>query len=621
MASTKSSLDQFDAEAALRNAQALVDGANETYSGVSNGGVHMFAKKRKRASTSMRAHLEKNARIKELASHAPYDVSLKDIEIRPYQLAVVNDTLDRRDATPPQSSIVVLPCGAGKTLVGMYMCVAACQRSLEDARNAVESKAFLIVTVGPEGADYWHRSFCKHTTFDPNSILLLKSGDQDQIVVPGQHRIVIASIGLLTKSSAGRNPTLTKVQKIKFHMAILDECHMIPAQNARQIITDGTRWSIERWVGLTASPLRADNQYSWMLDKIGVELRPVGWRELEARGCLTPMVMTMIRCPLPDSWRDSYEQATPLERRRYDLFNPRKLAMLEVLLRHWKRENERSDGFKRVTIIFCDTIELLRFVYEKFDIPYIDGSTSPEDTLQWLEAMRSGKLDIILMSRSGDQGIDIPRVSRVVILDALDGSQRQEVQRAGRMLRPFEGKAEAQLFDIHTDSSRCTEYATQRIQFLVEQGYEVRYMKPCDLHINGQVVSSDSVHFADDGTAYRNMFSCPDVQQKIFESLETYEERKKEEAEALKRSTVELKKRLDARDRGSKKARHVSSNGHINKQTKAMFAKRFKQEREIVKGQIEEAVQTRDATLTFQLSQKPLAQPSISEICAAPSKK
>ena len=600
----------LNVEEALRDAEAMVKAATAGHSDVAAIGATL--RKTHKERNSLRTHIERDARIRQLPMYASYHTQLKDIEIRPYQTEVVEKTLSRRDVSPLplQSSIVVLPCGAGKTLVGMATCVSDCQGGAVDPANAVGDKAFLIVAHGPEGADHWYRSFCEHTTFDRDSIVLLKSGSQDQIIIPGHTRIVIAGIGLLTKTDGEKSPLLTALRKLKIHRAVLDECHMIPAQNARQILI-GKGWNIERWTGLTASPLRADNQYGWIVDFIGVELRPIGWRELEAQGFLTPLSINMVRCPLPDSWRATYDNASPEERRKYDLFNPRKLCMLETLLRHWKRQNDLGNGSKRVTIIFCDTIELLRMICNTFKIVYIDGTTSQEDTIRWLDAVRTGALDVIAMSRSGDQGIDIPRVSRVVILDALDGSQRQEVQRAGRALRPHPDKAEAQLFDIHTDSPRCTEYAQQRIQFLEEQNYQVNYMTTSYMNINGVQVASDLIHFDETGVPWYNQFSDTQEQLKILESIRSFAMRKEMHAEELERSIEQLKTVRRQHKQHTDKRKRMHNNRTLDSKTKGLFNKRFKSESVAYNRKIVATQQTRESHETFLMEKKPYSQISI----------
>ena len=600
--------NELNIEETLRDVAAMVRVATTMHSDVATLGATL--RKQPKKANTIRAHIEKGARIRELSTCASYHTQLTGIETRPYQTEVVEQTLSLRNASPPQSSIVVLPCGAGKTLVGMATCVADCQNGAHDQANAVHDKAFLIVAHGPEGADHWYRSLCRHTDFHPDSIVLLKSGVQDQIIDAGRTRIVIAGIGLLTKTDGEKSSLLTAARKLKYHRAVLDECHMIPAQNARQIII-GKGWNIERWTGLTASPLRADNQYGWIVERIGVELRPIGWRELEEQGYLTPLSINMVRCPLPDSWRAIYDKATPDERRKYDLFNPRKLCMLETLLRHWKRQNELGVGSKRVTIVFCDTIELLRMICDKFKMVYIDGSTSQEDTVRWLDAVRTGALDVIAMSRSGDQGIDIPRVSRVVIIDALDGSQRQEVQRAGRALRPHPDKAEAQLFDIHTDSARCTEYAKQRIQCLEEQNYQVNYRTTTYIDIGGVKVPSDLIHFDDDGAPRYNEFANEQEQLKILESIRTFTMRKEQHADELQTAIGELKDVRQKHKQHATKCKRMRNNTTLDAKTKRMFNQRFKSES---KGYLDKLVagqQRRESHETFLLEKKPYSQISI----------
>lgn len=418
--------------------------------------------------------LDFHSRAQHLPSCAQSNICL-NVSLRWYQTNAINETLGRVDVPagqPRQSLVIVLPCGSGKTTVGIGMYVAECRQ--EDVANRVGNKKLLVVSHGPGGAQQWYDSFLRDTNLHADQVCLLGSTHHG-IYNERTTRVVIATLQSLTMTTP--NEDVKRIQKAVWHRAILDECHTVPAKKYQAIFDPP--WNIERWTGLTASPLRADGNFKWLVERIGGETTPVMWRYLEKQGFLVPMQITLVRCPLSDEWRAAYERTTcPETRRNIELFNPRKLRVLEYLLHHWGLEDEaRPEGqIARTTIIFIDSLALLHWVAKILNIKYIEGSTSAALQESYFQQLRSGEMKTIIMSRCGDQGIDLPRVSRVVILDALEGSERQHTQRCGRALRPFPGKPAAQIFDIHTSDSQNAIKALHRVKFLETQNYTINSM-------------------------------------------------------------------------------------------------------------------------------------------------
>ena len=274
---------------------------------------------------------------------------------------------------------------------------------------------------------------------------------------------------------------------------------------------------------------------------------------------------------------------------------------------------ERDNHTRRVTIVFCDTIELLRLICQEFDILYIDGNVSAKDTLYLLDRVRNGQISVIAMSRSGDQGIDLPCVSRIIILDALDGSQRQEVQRAGRALRPYPGKHEAQLFDIHTDSTRSIFYANERIKFLQEQEYPVNYLTISNSIHNGVSIPSDTFYF-ERNVMYYNRFANADKQQEILYSIHSLKERQEANREGYDLCNIKLQEARQERKKQLGIMKRMQLNPHLDNKTKTLFKDHLKKTVRRCNSKIVKTHEEKKSHTIHCLDKTPYTQKSITSI-------
>lgn len=411
---------------------------------------------------------------------------------------------------PSHSSVCVLPTGSGKTLVGVGVVVRDCER-LFASRIAGR---FLVVTNSHTSARQWKHMLVSCSTLQEHDVAIVDGRETDLLRAQLAH-VNVATVAMLSMQRP--NCTVQYLREQHFHRCILDECHMIPADKYSVVL----RWDVTSWLALTASPLRADGNFKQLTERIGDEMTPVSWRQLEREGYIAPLLLTLIPCTLPAGWAQHYHGATEETRRRLDLFNPRKLLLLERLLHHWRHAPrdaaDGANGEPRVVMIFVDTLELLDELARSLGLPSVKGSTPIDERERLFDALRRGEIDELLVSRCGDTAVDVPRVSRIVQLDALEGSQRQLVQRAGRAMRTHPDKRSAQVFDVHTRGSRSADLALVRMEFLLEQGYSFTTMS----HATQATYGDYEPHA--DGTRW--VYADWSKQDRMLQSILSYEQR------------------------------------------------------------------------------------------------
>ena len=481
---------------------------------------------------------------------------------RAYQQAAIEAVLQ----APRHSSVCVLPTGSGKTLVGVGVVVRDCERMFA---GRIAGR-FLVVTNSHTSARQWKHVLTSCSALEEHDVAIVEGHEND--VLRAQLAYVnVATVAMLSMQHPNR--TVQYLRKQHFHRCILDECHMIPAEKYSVVL----RWDVASWLALTASPLRADGNFKQLTDRIGNEMTPVSWRQLERDGFIAPLLLTLIPCTLPARWAQHYHAATEETRRRLDLFNPRKLLLLERLLHHWRRSpGDATDGAgaePRVVMIFVDTLELLDELARSLGLPCVKGSTPIDERERLFDALRRGEIDVLLVSRCGDTAVDVPRVSRIVQLDALEGSQRQLVQRAGRAMRPHPDKRSAQVFDVHTRGSRSANLALVRMEFLLEQGYSLTTMSHA-----AQATYGDYEPHAD-GTHW--VFADWSKQDRMLESILSYEQRLADSRGEVARLSDEVRRAGQevrrARARSTEAAREQGATGRTASMQSAFSKRRARQ--------------------------------------------
>lgn len=369
--------------------------------------------------------------------------------LRSYQVEAV-EAFVREDYTGG-SGVLVMPCGAGKTVVGLAVM----------ARYACET---LILTVNGTSMSQWKRELLQKTTVSPEWIGEY-SGERKEV-----RPVTVATYQMLTHG-AGRKETahLDLFRSRKWGLIIYDEVHLLPAPVFRMT----AELQSARRLGLTATLIREDGLEADVFGLVGPKRYEISWKQLEREGWLAKVNCTEVRVPFSCGERESYDQALPREKIRVAAENPRKLEILRRLLAGCREER---------VLIIGQYLDQLRQAAEATGTPLICGDTKYDERERLFQAFREGDLRTLVVSRVANFAVDLPDASVAVQISGSFGSRQEEAQRMGRILRPKSGTNAARFFTLVTENSREQDFAVNRQLFLLEQGYryEVRSAEELD---------------------------------------------------------------------------------------------------------------------------------------------
>jgi DNA excision repair protein ERCC-3 len=354
------------------------------------------------------------------------DMELKsDLHLRPYQ----EDAVRRFIQSGLTGGVVLLPCGSGKTLIG----VAAAARLR--ART-------LVVTPSRTIGDQWQQHFTRLTTIDPDSVSIYRKG-----IAPTP--VTIATYQALTARNGGGSG-LAEVLDHPWGLIIYDEVHSLPADVFRQ---SASVQSIRR-LGLTATLVREDGREREVFSLVGPTVFSTPWRELERRGWIAPVDCIEVRIE-----RHGRQELTP------DRALAAKLKVLKRILRQHPHEQ---------TLIVAHHLKEVAAAGRLTGAETITGESSLEERQTLYRNFREGELDCLVLSRVANVGVDLPDASVMIQISGAFGSRQEEAQRVGRVLRPKPGQARAIFYTLVTAGSREVEFAARRQRFLIDQGYRYR---------------------------------------------------------------------------------------------------------------------------------------------------
>lgn len=348
------------------------------------------------------------------------------------------------------SGVVVMPCGAGKTVVGLAVM----------AKYACET---LILTVSGTSVSQWKRELLQKTSLSEEFIGEY-SGERKEV-----RPVTIATYHILTHG-AGRQETahLDLFRSRNWGLIIYDEVHLLPAPVFRMT----AELQSARRLGLTATLIREDGLEADVFGLVGPKRYEISWKQLEKDGWLAKVECTEVRVPFSGEDRESYEQALPREKIRVAAENARKLDILRKVL-----EDCRGD---RVLII-GQYLDQLRQVSEATGNPLICGDTRHEERERLFQAFRQGEVQTLVVSRVANFAVDLPDASVAVQISGSFGSRQEEAQRMGRILRPKAGANAARFYTLVTEDSREQDFAVNRQLFLLEQGYRYEVKNAAEL--------------------------------------------------------------------------------------------------------------------------------------------
>jgi DNA excision repair protein ERCC-3 len=339
------------------------------------------------------------------------------------------------------SGVVVLPCGAGKTMVGM-------------AAIAKMQCATLILTPSTVAARQWKAELLDKTDLREEDIGEY-TGQAKQI-----RPVTLATYQILTyrKRKGAPFPHFALFNEHNWGLIIYDEVHLLPAPVFRITAEIQAR----RRLGLTATLVREDGQEEDVFALIGPKKYDVPWKDLERQGWIATAECHEIRIPLPEDYRMIYAIADSREKVTIAANNPSKLAILKTLL-----EKHREDS----VLIIGTYLEQLVKIAKSVKAPLITGKTAVRRREQLFQQLRDGEITVLVISKVGNFSIDLPDVTVAIQISGTFGSRQEEAQRLGRILRPKRYGLLAHFYTLVSRDTREQEFSAKRQLFLTEQGY------------------------------------------------------------------------------------------------------------------------------------------------------
>ncbi|KAB1948359.1 DEAD/DEAH box helicase [Micromonospora sp. ALFpr18c] len=337
------------------------------------------------------------------------------------------------------SGVVVLPCGAGKTLVG--------------AAAMAEAKATtLILVTNTVAGRQWKRELIARTSLTEEEIGEY-SGERKEI-----RPVTIATYQVLTSRRGGAFTHLDLFGARDWGLVVYDEVHLLPAPIFRFTADLQAR----RRLGLTATLVREDGREGDVFSLIGPKRYDAPWKDIESQGWIAPAECTEVRVTLTDAERMSYATAEAEERYRMAATARTKLPVVKALVDRHPEDQ---------VLVIGAYIDQLHQLGEYLDAPIIQGSTTNKERERLFDAFRSGELRTLVISKVGNFSIDLPEAAVAIQVSGTFGSRQEEAQRLGRVLRPKADGRQAHFYTVVSRDTIDTEYAAHRQRFLAEQGY------------------------------------------------------------------------------------------------------------------------------------------------------
>jgi DNA excision repair protein ERCC-3 len=337
------------------------------------------------------------------------------------------------------SGVVVLPCGAGKTIVGA-------------AAMAHAKATTLILVTNTVAARQWRDELLKRTSLNEDEIGEY-SGSKKEI-----RPVTIATYQVMTKKKNGVYAHLDLFDSHDWGLIIYDEVHLLPAPIFRFTADIQSR----RRLGLTATLVREDGMEGEVFSLIGPKRFDVPWKEIEAQGYIAPAECIEVRVNLTEAERLSYATAEPEERYRYCATTRTKRDVVQELVSHHANEQ---------ILVIGQYLDQLDDLGETLGAPVIQGSTPQKDREELFQAFRTGEIKCLVVSKVANFSIDLPEATIAIQVSGAFGSRQEEAQRLGRVLRPKSDGRGARFYSVVSRDTIDQDFAQNRQRFLAEQGY------------------------------------------------------------------------------------------------------------------------------------------------------
>jgi len=374
----------------------------------------------------------------------PIALASEGWHLRPYQ----QDAVDSFWAGG--SGVVVLPCGAGKTLVGAAAMAQACATTLILVTNTVSGRQ-------------WKRELIARTSLTEEEIGEY-SGEKKEI-----RPVTIATYQVMTTRRKGEYRHLELFDSRDWGLIVYDEVHLLPAPIFRLTADLQSR----RRLGLTATLVREDGREGDVFSLIGPKRYDAPWKDIENQGWIAPADCSEVRVTLTDAERMAYATAEPEDRYKLAATARTKLPVIEAIV-----EKHRGD---QVLVIGAYLDQLEEVAGHLGDVPIIQGSTPNRERERLYDSFRSGETKVLVVSKVANFSIDLPEATVAIQISGTFGSRQEEAQRLGRVLRPKQDGRQAHFYTVVSRDTLDAEYAAHRQRFLAEQGYAYTIVDADDL--------------------------------------------------------------------------------------------------------------------------------------------
>lgn len=369
------------------------------------------------------------------AAGTPHEISLGtgDWKIRDYQTKAVEKFWEGG------SGVVVLPCGAGKTIVGA-------------AAMATAKTNTLILVTNTVSARQWKAELLKRTTLTEEEIGEY-SGSLKEV-----KPVTIATYQILTTKRKAEYAHLALLNANDWGLIVYDEVHLLPAPIFKMTADLQAR----RRLGLTATLVREDGKEGDVFSLIGPKRFDAPWKEIEAQGYIAPAACFEVRIDLPEEERMEYAISSQEDRYRIAATSKTRIPVIQKLLKKHAGEP---------TLIIGQYLDQIHEVSAAIKVPEITGETPVDERERLFEKFRTGEISTLVVSKVANFSVDLPEASVAIQISGSYGSRQEEAQRLGRLLRP---KADGRTASFYTLISRDTvdqDFAQNRQRFLAEQGY------------------------------------------------------------------------------------------------------------------------------------------------------
>ena len=384
---------------------------------------------------------------------APFPIGLRDttgdgsaFHVREYQKQAAEAYIGSA-LSPGGSGVIVLPCGAGKTVVGIY------------AMSLLKRRTLVLVT-NITAARQWRREIIDKTDISPADIGEY-SGEEKEI-----RPITLATYQILTYRRKKTDPFVHYgiFNAENWGLIIYDEVHLLPAP----VFKFTADLQARRRLGLTATLIREDGHETDVFTLIGPKKFDVPWKDLERQGWIAAAKCLEIRVDLPLQEKLKYLSLAPKKQIRLAYENPCKLLIVHELLDRHKNDQ---------VLIIGQYLSQVNLVARETGAPIITGVTLADRRDELYDAFRAGDIKTLVLSKVGNFAVDLPDANVAIQISGSFGSRQEEAQRLGRILRPKKSGEPAMFYSIVTRESRELDFAMNRQLFLTEQGYsyEIQY--------------------------------------------------------------------------------------------------------------------------------------------------